>query len=333
MKKILLGLFSFGFLACTDYEADFEKIYAPQVAAWQEQQVLLQQYIESQSNGNGLPVDNGKMDSGVECAEGGVVDFSDQYFDYHFLCQAGHWMLISSTPKSVPVTPNPVVTPSSSSKAKSSSSKAKTSTVTHSCPLAMYCPGSKKNTPSYTGQVETGFNDGTGEYGFWYTYTDEVDGGNSYFEWPAGFDSYGSFETPSRDTYGALKGSFVMSRVYVYPYGGLAFNIGGSLQKGYNIAGWGGMCVTYTSTMSILVEIKPENEGKVTDYDNPVGLLKPAATKTTVDLPWNKFDQQGWGKVRVATSTVVADAATIALKFQSGTDFEIYAIGILGTCN
>lgn len=347
MKKILLCLLPFVLLACTDYEADYEDVYGPLVGVWQEQ-ARLQEYINSQSFESGLPIENGETISDIECMEGADVEIPDDYFEYKFKCIGGHWTLMSSVQKNIPTSNSSKVTTSTSKKVSSSSRKVTSSSsrkvsssskaitkTTGSCAKAMYCAEANMNKAGFTGQVETGFDDGTGTYGYWFTYTDEGEGGDSYFSWPAGIDDFEGFEANSRDTYGAIKGTFTLGRIMSYGYGGLAFNIGGDDLLGYDISGWGGICVTYTATSAMALEIKVFNEEIVTAYNNPTATLNPVSSKTTVDYSWEDFAQEHWlaETPRVSTSRVISDAAAIAFKFQTSNSFAIYAIGKYGTCN
>lgn len=354
MKRIFLCLSLLFLVACTDYEAKFEDVYGPLASSWEEQEMLLN-YINSQSLDDGQPLEDGQTISDIECLEGVEVELSDEFFDYNFRCNLGHWVLMSSTQKNVPFDNSTTVASSSSKKISSSSkmvssssrkissssrkvasssSKAK-STTSGSCAKAMYCAEAKMDDLSFFGQVATGFDDGSDTYGYWYSYTDESEGGDSYFTWPAGLDEFDGFEMNSRNTYGAIKGSFTLGRIMDYGYGGLAFSIGGEEMLGYDISAWGGLCVTYTATSSMALEIKVFNEEIVTGYNNPTALLTPSSSIRTVDFVWEDFEQEYWlnSTPKVSTSRVVSDAAAIAFKLQSSNSFAIYAIGKIGTCN
>ncbi len=188
-------------------------------------------------------------------------------------------------------------------------------------------------------QVETGFDEGDQTYGYWYDYNDAPDGGTSTVVYPVDKGNAYSDDAmdPIIDFCGGVCGVATMGDGYQYPYVGIGFNIGGGSQNGYDISSWGGICLSYKSDgISPALEIAPEDEATLTEYNNYKATLKIAASETTVDLAWADFKQEsGWG-VKVEQSTVLAKAAAIKFKIATtagkSTNFNIAQIGENGKC-
>ena len=186
------------------------------------------------------------------------------------------------------------------------------------------------------GKVETGSDEETS--GYWYDYNDANDGGASAFKFPADVEAnaYDNFYGPLVEAYGGIKATITLGAGYDYPYAGIGFNIWSEGQEGVDISAWGGICLSYQSTIGFGIELGVEDEATVTEYNNYKATVAKAATVTASDFPWSKFKQgTGWGKT-VDQATVLAKTAAIKLKFEgtAGTsgDFLIQKVGSNGMC-
>lgn len=196
-------------------------------------------------------------------------------------------------------------------------------------------------------QVQTGFDDGTGTFGYWYSYDDNKETadngpGTSKIEWPAepgnGYEGGENSLQPILEECGTgLCGKATMGGPYKYPFVGIGFNLSGGAQAGNDISNWGGICISYKSDgIAPALEIAPENEGTVTGYNNYKASLKIQATAAVVDLPWSSFKQEkGWGTT-VDQAQVLSSAAAIKFKIAAAdgksTNFNIQKIGEYGKC-
>ena len=186
------------------------------------------------------------------------------------------------------------------------------------------------------GKVETGSDEETS--GYWYDYNDANDGGSSAFTFPADVEAnaYDNFYGPLVEAYGGIKATITLGAGYDYPYAGIGFNIWSEGQEGVDITAWGGICLSYMSTIGFGIELGVEDEATVTEYNNYKATVAKAAAVTASDFPWSKFKQgAGWGKT-VDQATVLAKTAAIKLKFEgtAGTsgDFLIQKVGSVGQC-
>ena len=208
----------------------------------------------------------------------------------------------------------------------------------YDCSYAMYCPQDCQHTLNTTrcGKVYTGVDDGEGNQGYLWSYTDaDANDGTSYFDWPAGLDAYDSFETPSRDDYGYLKGSIEFGDGYDYPYGRIGFHIKGR-GSSTDITAWKGMCIIYKATQDFLLRIQVDKDDKFSNFDDYQAKIPASSSMVLVNVAWTDFIQEGWGKA-FSRADALSMAQTILFNFKgdAGTsnEFSIYAIGKYGTCN
>ena len=127
-----------------------------------------------------------------------------------------------------------------------------------------------------------------------------------------------------------------MGAGYDYPFAGLGFNLTGPDQTGADVTAWGGLCITYTAGVAPILEIAPENEATVTEYNNYMKKLQVAASASTSNLAWSDFKQEsGWG-VTVPQASYLTMVAAVKVKFsgKAGTsgDFNIIEVGENGAC-
>lgn len=187
-------------------------------------------------------------------------------------------------------------------------------------------------------RVDTGLDDGSDESGYWYTYADDANGGSSAITWPVptGNEYDDNALDPIIDNCGGLCGNVSLGAGYDYPFAGLGFNLTGPDQTGADVTSWGGVCITYSASVAPILEVAPEDEATVTEYNNYMSKLKVAASKTTVNLAWSDFKQEsGWG-VTVPQASYLGKVAAVKVKFsgKAGTsgDFNIMEVGENGQC-
>lgn len=187
-------------------------------------------------------------------------------------------------------------------------------------------------------RVDTGLDDGSDESGYWYTYADDANGGSSAITWPVktGNEYDDNALDPIIDNCGGLCGNVSLGAGYDYPFAGLGFNLTGPDQTGADVTSWGGVCITYSASVAPILEVAPEKEATVTEYNNYMSKLKVAASKTTVNLAWSDFKQEsGWG-VTVPQASYLGMVAAVKVKFsgKAGTsgDFNIMEVGENGQC-
>lgn len=177
-----------------------------------------------------------------------------------------------------------------------------------------------------TGRVETGFDDGTDTYGYWYEYTDADNAGTSAWVYPAGVekDEYDNFFGPLTAATGGIKATATLNEGYDYPFVGFGFNISGEAKEAVDITCWNGLIVDYESTIGIAVEIGIVDEKTVTEYNNYTANL--TAGTGPVTLPWAKFKQgAGWGvTIPQTTALTTANAIKFKISGNAGTSGDVF---------
>ena len=246
---------------------------------------------------------------------------------------------------SVVVVPTPTPVVSSSSMARSSSSRARSSSSVAPVITTTVC-GDMWCGPYGDIQVQTGLDKSSKENaGYWWTYDDNDDGGESRFVWPTSLgDEFGeSSFTPVIEECGGVCGKYSINQgVLEYQgYVGVAFNIGGANSYGepyvVNASAWDGVCVVYTSDMDITLEMGLGSDyDKALEYDVPTATLLASKSTIVKNITWSSFKQGGWGNGGTISGTAASKKiASLKFKFQ-GEDgvgnFNIMSIGTYGSC-
>jgi hypothetical protein len=176
--------------------------------------------------------------------------------------------------------------------------------------------------------------------GTWWTMTDSLENGGkgtSRIFWPV---APGTTQEATLDSViryaGGLAGGVTLGYGYAFPYAKLGFYLDDKTHAEKNIADWEGICLVYKSTLPLAVELVPENENDVTEYNNyKVSVVKSAGVKT-INLRWDDFKQErGWGKI-IDLETALKKVSAIAISFRGPEGkkggFTFYSIGKYGTC-
>ena len=191
-------------------------------------------------------------------------------------------------------------------------------------------------------QIQTGLGNETNTHGYWYSYNDNDDGGTSKIVWPVESDSYNAYDgsmDPVIEHCGGICGSAVLDKgILTYnPFVGIGFNVVGEDASGNPVPGdasaWGGLCITYTSSVAPSLELGLGEFDATIGYANPAApLSKAAAAAASKAIPWSGFSQPSWYKGTTKISGEEAAKQLVSVKFkmqaQPGTyDFNICGIG------
>lgn len=243
--------------------------------------------------------------------------------------------LISSSDESIMSSSSSGDVPASSSSSSSSSSAKSSSSSAERSSSSVKSSSSGKNvysrflwdgTTDFVGRVETGSPDKTS--GYWFNYSDVDEGGTSRFIFPPDVepDTYDNFFGPLIEAYAGIKASVTLGDGYDYPYVGLGFNVWSETQEGVDVSEWGGICLSYQSTIPFVIELGVEDEGTVMEYGNYRASVPKAQYVTVIDIPWKKF----------SIDEALKKVAAIKLQFEgeAGTtgDILIQKIGSLDKC-
>jgi len=190
-------------------------------------------------------------------------------------------------------------------------------------------------------RISTGYDAGFNNSGYWYTYNDNEDGGKSSIKWAAEPDEYGGLETVLEKCGTGLCGTYKLDKgtLDYDPYVAVAFDLAGKDADGRTIpvdaSGMGGIAITLSMTHAAILELSmgDEEDAKV-DYALPAYDLGKASTGKSVYIPWSKFTQPSWGKVKISTEEAVKKLASVRIKIQaksgSNGEFNIMKIEAYG---
>lgn len=154
---------------------------------------------------------------------------------------------------------------------------------------------------SESGRVITGLDNGSDQSGYWYTFSDNNDGGCSDFEFPVSFDYY----MAENDVYGPLIdeclgfcSNYVLKKCTLdyKPFIAVGFDVAGlnqdDKQDVADVSDWNGLCVAYRASQTIKLKMGlSEKTGMSLNYDAPFVSL-PASTEGVVKcFKWSEFKQ------------------------------------------
>ncbi len=190
-------------------------------------------------------------------------------------------------------------------------------------------------------QIQTGYDNGTETSGYWYSFSDDADGGVSKVVWPVEPGNEYSVDAmdPIIDYCGGLCGTAVLAKgnLTYNPFVGVGFGLAGESETGYlaqaDAAGMGGVCITYSSQVAPSLEMSlGDNMDATIDYALPAVALPKSTAGTTKFLKWSDFKQPTWykGKTKVTGEQASRMLSSLRFKMQAAPgsyNFNIQAIG------
>lgn len=198
-------------------------------------------------------------------------------------------------------------------------------------------------------RVETGLRNGSETGGYWFTYGDDGDGGESTIHWDVELNPEYTIDRlePIIDDCKGMCGTAILNK-WNSPhtaFTGIGFSVvGQNSENDWTLAtgdasSWGGLCVTYTSDTDISLEL---GLGEVTDsiinYANPAVPLPASKTSNRMVFNWSDFKQPSSydGAVKIDGEAAAKQLAMVKFKIQAEDGnyrFNICAVGPKdGTC-
>ncbi|WP_163437040.1 hypothetical protein [Fibrobacter succinogenes] len=190
-------------------------------------------------------------------------------------------------------------------------------------------------------RIDTGFDDGSETSGYWFSYSDDADGGMSTIIWPVelGNEYDADAIDPVVDYCGGLCGTYYLNRgtLSYDPFVGVGFHLAGfGIENGMasvvDASSMGGIRITYVSDAAAELELGlGEYMDSMLGYDLPTVALPKASSPVTKVFTWADFKQHGWGKNKITGEEAARTLAVIKFKIQGKTGsigfFNIMAIG------
>ena len=173
-------------------------------------------------------------------------------------------------------------------------------------------------------RVNTGLDNGSGTSGYWFSSSDDGEGGKSKVEWPVELDA-GSLDDmgPVVAFCGGVCGTAVLDKgtMTYQPFMSVGFNvageeIGGGAPEPADASAWGGLCVSYKmEDVAATIELGLGDVDAAIAYANPNVSLRKSAD-TTIAVKWSDFKQPSWYKGVTKFSGTDAAKQLVAIKFK-----------------
>ncbi|WP_088627137.1 hypothetical protein [Fibrobacter sp. UWB5] len=263
--------------------------------------------------------------------------------DAIYQCSAGRWAKVTVVPEknsSSSITPSGTLSSSSSNETSLISSSSDKNPMTWSS--SSESTGAAHCFEDWDGyamdyQIATGYDNGSGTSGYWYSFGDDADGGMSTIVWPVPATESPDVLDAIIDFCGGVCGTFELAKgsLTYDPYAGVGFNIAGVDENGYpttvDASAMGGISVTYSSSMGATLELGlGEEMDRSIGYDNPFVVLPKNTNGTVKEFKWSEFKQAGWGDVEITGEEAAKKLASIRFRVQgkdgSKGEFNIKAI-------
>ena len=186
-------------------------------------------------------------------------------------------------------------------------------------------------------------NDAPEESRYWFPIDDNSDGGKSKVIFHDGMEYTKENYVSIIETCEGFCADFVLNQdtLPYKPYVGAAFYVAGTDADGQpilaDVSRAGGICITYTSTASAVLELGFNDEiDEAIGYDYPYVSLPKSETADEVCTTWGKFKQAGWGKGKVTGDDASLNLSTIRFKIQQADSttgsFNVIAVRGFSCC-
>lgn len=193
-------------------------------------------------------------------------------------------------------------------------------------------------------RINTGYDAGFNNSGYWYIANDSTDGGKSVITWAAEPDPEGGLE-PVLDSCGTgVCGTYKLDKgILDYdPFVEIAFDLAGRDADGrvipVDISGMGGIDIEFSSSHAATLELSlGEEKDAELGYALPAYDLGKSPTGKYASIPWSKFAQPSWAKGDqiISIEEAITSVASIRVRIQAKTgsegQFHIMGIGRRGT--
>ena len=180
-------------------------------------------------------------------------------------------------------------------------------------------------------KVLTGLDAGDETSGYWFSYADDANGGNSRIDWPVGRGNEYSPDAfdPVVDYCGGICGTYTLDKgtLDYDPDVGVGFSIAGTKDGSpkpvaADASGWGGVCITYTAdnAAKLILDLGDAKNAQLAS-DKPFVDLGKKTEPQEKCFAWSDFEQAGWGVSSGGTTISGYEASKILVYL----NFEIQA--------
>ncbi|MBQ7080574.1 MAG: hypothetical protein IJM92_13160 [Fibrobacter sp.] len=195
-------------------------------------------------------------------------------------------------------------------------------------------------------RIITGVDNGTETSGYWFSYADKADGGESKIIWPVEIGDVYSDESlqPVVEHCNGICGTAALRKgaLTYQPFVGVGFTIAGETEYGEpaaaDVSSMGGVCVSYASEVPVVLEMSfTDDIDARLGYANPMVTLPKATSGITKFIPWSNFKQPSWytGAFTMSGDQGATQLALLRFRFQANQGdyrFNITEVGSLNGC-
>ena len=192
-------------------------------------------------------------------------------------------------------------------------------------------------------RIITGHDVGTETSGYWFSLSDDADGGYSTIIWPVspGSEYSDNDMTPIIEACGGLCGTTSLDKgqLTYNPFAGVGFLVAGEksdfdrFPAATDASDMGGICISYTSDLAPSLELGLGDDVEASiGYAAPMAALPKSRMGTTKFIKWSDFKQPSWykGSVKINGEQAAKQLVSIKFKMQAAPgnyNFNIRAIG------
>ena len=181
--------------------------------------------------------------------------------------------------------------------------------------------------------IKTGLDNGLETSGYWYTFTDNKDGGQSIIIMPTQTQAYEATDdyvlSDIIDQCHGVCGDVILKRdtLSYQGFAGVAFNVVGESSPTDrtpavgDASSWEGICITYTSEVlpSIELGLSEDVEASIGKANPAYSLLPKASVPVTKNIAWSDFTQPSWyiGEKKMSGIEAAKQLTSIRFKMQA----------------
>lgn len=152
-------------------------------------------------------------------------------------------------------------------------------------------------------------------------FNDSAEGGLSTITWPVplGNEYTNDAIDPVIDECGGICGTFNLNQGSMdhKPYAGVGFNLAGKDALPADATGMWGICITYTSDATVVVELVLDKEKEAAiDHDHPYFSLPKSSSDQDVCFSTDSLRQAGWG-TPISIDEALKSVVSIQFKIQA----------------
>ena len=209
----------------------------------------------------------------------------------------------------------------------------------------MWCANEYSKNEASDYRIQTGIDGPTDNSGYWNDFDDHEKGGASSLNWPVSRGNMwtGNAFDPVIDVCRGVCARITLDKGSLntnIPYVGVYFDVAGATSyvdptpTVGDATAWGGICVVYSSSIDIALELAYGNVNDASLNDNLPQVKLPSGKNVVKNFSWDEFTQLG--QIKTITGFEAAQKLASVRFTMRGDDgdyfFNIHSVGTYGSC-